>query len=75
MLTRTDIRTFDPAYRRFRAQLRLATNVNVEAVATWMRPRRDRIAAGYAATGEEGSLLDFEAYIRHQYARAMGRAL
>lgn len=75
MLTLTDIRTFEPAYRSARAKLRLATNIDAQAVATWMRPRRDRIAAGYAATGEEGSLLDFEAYIRHQYARAMGKAV
>lgn len=75
MLTRVDIATFEPRYRRFRAELRRATNVNPIAVAAWMRPRRDRIAAGYLATGEDGSLLDFEAYIRHQYARAMGRAL
>ena len=39
-----------------------------------MKPRRDLIAAGYQATGEDGSLLDFEAYIRHMYAQAMGLA-
>lgn len=75
MLTRIDIATFEPRYRRFRAQLRLATNVDPLAVAAWMRPCRDRIAAGYLATGEDGSPLDFEAYIRHQYARAMGLAV
>lgn len=75
MLTRIDIATFEPRYRRFRAELRRATNIKTEAVAAWMKPRRDQIAAGYVATGEDGSLLDFEAYIRHQYARAMGLAV
>lgn len=75
MLTRIDIATFDRRYRRFRAELRLATNVDSEVVAAWMKPRRDQIAAGYAATGEDGSLYDFEAYIRHMYARAMGLAV
>lgn len=72
MLTRTDIATFDRRYRRFRAELRLATNIDPQAVAAWMRLRRDHLTAGYAATGEDGSLCDFEAYIRHMYARAMG---
>lgn len=74
MLTQTDIATFDRRYRRIRAELRLATNIDPAAVAAWMKPRRDQLAAGYAATGEDGSLFDFEAYIRHQYARAIGRA-
>ena len=74
MLTRIDIAAFDPRYRRFRAELRVATNIDPAAVAAWMKPRRDLIAAGYQATGEDGSLADFEAYIRHMYARAMGLA-
>jgi hypothetical protein len=74
MLTQTDIATFDRRYRRFRAELRIATRIEPAAVAAWMRPRRDQLAASYQATGEDGSLLDFEAYVRHQYARAMGLA-
>lgn len=61
-------------YRRFRTELRRATNIDPVAVATWMKSRSDRLAAGYVATGEDGSLLDYEAYIRHQYARAQGIA-
>lgn len=72
MLTRIDIATFDQRYRRFRAELRVATNIDPAAVAAWMKPRRNQIAAAYEATGEDGSLHDFEAYIRHMYAQAMG---
>ena len=69
-----NIAALDPRYRRYRAELRLATDISPQDVALWMRSRGDELAAGYVATGEEGSLQDYEAWIRHQYARAMGIA-
>lgn len=59
-------------YRRFRAELRRQTNVDSSAVHRWMDGRADRLAAGYHATGENGSMFDYMAYIRQQYARAVG---
>jgi len=64
----------DPAYRKFRAELRAATNIDPLAVAAWMKSRGADLVAGYVATGEEGSLQDYEAWIRHQYARSIGLA-
>lgn len=61
-------------YRRFRAELRRQTNVDSSAVHRWMAGRADRLAAGYHATGENGSMYDYMAYIHHQYVRAIGLA-
>ena len=72
MLTRQDIATFDPRYRRYRAELRWATAADGETLARWVKSQGDRLVQAWIQINPDGSALDFENFLREQYARAHG---
>ncbi len=72
MLTRQDIATFDPRYRRYRAELRWATAIDEQAMTRWMKQGGNRLGAIWVGAHPNGSTLEYECFLREQYARAHG---
>ena len=72
MLATAEIPTLDPRYRRYRAELRWATAADGETLARWVNRQGNRLVLAWTKINPEGSVLEFENFLREQYAIAHG---
>jgi hypothetical protein len=73
MLTQTDIATFDPRYRRFRAELRQSTQIDPAAFANYLLDRMGPLTHAWTALASKGDTdAECQAWLRWQYARSRG---
>lgn len=72
MPTRGNTVSCDQRYRRYRTELRTATSADDQALARWMKQEGNRLGAIWVRTNPDGTTVEYECFLREQYAQAQG---
>jgi hypothetical protein len=76
VLTRTDIATFDARYRRFRAELALATRIDKVEFGLWIKAHGDALVRAFMPIAEDNTTMeDYETWLRWEFQQAHGRVV